>query len=159
MRFVAIDNDEVYYITDTQGLKTLEDYIKEFSKPEYEFTKDEALEKAKEEYWQMIYENSMTATENVDTLNKLDHENFELALELENHKHPLYSTREAERILNEKEEHIRKLHEENKQLKEKNNLFFKKVFNLLLKYQKSINRKMADEVLEELGIELTEWFE
>ena len=116
-RFVAIDDDELYYITDTKGLKTLDDYIKEFSKPEYEFTEDEALEHAKEEYWQMIYENSMTATENVDTLNKLDHENFELALELETHKHPLYSTREAERILNEKEEHIRKLHEENKQLK------------------------------------------
>lgn len=116
-RFVAIDEDEVYYITDTKGLKTLEDYIKEFSKPEYEFTKDEAVEKAKEEYWQMIYEASMTATENVDTLNKLDHENFELALELATHKHPLYSTREAERILNEKEEHIRKLHEENEQLK------------------------------------------
>lgn len=74
-RFVAIDNDEVYYITDTTSLKTLEDYIKEFSKPEYEFTEDEALEHAKEEYWQMIYENSMTATENVNWLNKLYEEN------------------------------------------------------------------------------------
>ncbi len=27
-RFVVIDDDEVYYITDTQGLKTLEDLLK-----------------------------------------------------------------------------------------------------------------------------------
>ncbi len=74
-RFVTIDDDEVYYITDTQGLKTLEDYIKEFSKPEYEFMEDEAVEKAKEEYYQMIYEESMTATENVNMLNELYEEN------------------------------------------------------------------------------------
>lgn len=74
-RFVAIDDDEVYYITDTKGLKTLEDYIKEFSKPEYEFTEDEVLEHAKEEYWQLIYEASMTATENVNWLNNLYEEN------------------------------------------------------------------------------------
>ena len=74
-RFVAIDDDELYYITDTKGLKTVDDFIKEFSKPEYEFTKDEAVEKAKEEYYQMIYEASMTATENVNMLNELYEEN------------------------------------------------------------------------------------
>lgn len=77
-RFVAIDEDELYYITDTKGLKTLEDYIKEFSKPEYKFTEDEVLENAQEEYWQLIYEASMTATENVNMLNELYEENEKL---------------------------------------------------------------------------------
>ncbi len=77
-RFVAIDDEELYYITDTKGLKTVEDFIKEFSKPEYEFTEDEVVENAKEEYWQMIYEASMTATENVNMLNELYEENKEL---------------------------------------------------------------------------------
>ena len=49
--------------------------------------------------------------------------------------------------------------DENQQLKIDNELFFKKVFNILLKYQHLFNREMADEVLEELGIELTGWFE
>ena len=77
-RFVAIDNDEVYYITDTKDLKTLDDYIKEFNKAEYEFTEEEALSVAKEEYYQMIYENSMSAKENVDMLNALFEENEQL---------------------------------------------------------------------------------
>lgn len=70
-RYVAIDHEEVYYITDTDGLKTLDDFIKEFSKSEYEFTEDEILSAANEAYWEMIYENSMTAKENVDELNDL----------------------------------------------------------------------------------------
>lgn len=88
-RFVAIDDDELYYITDTEGLKTVDDFIKEFSKPEYEFTKDEAMEHAKEEYWQMIYEASMTATENVELLNKLYDENNELKQLLEEIRHEI----------------------------------------------------------------------
>ena len=51
------------------------------------------------------------------------------------------------------------LEKENKELKEHEELFFKKVFDILLKYQDLFNREMADEVLEELGIELTRWFE
>ena len=70
-RFVALDNEEVYYITDTKDLKTLTDFIKKFSDPEYEYSKEEVLSAAKEEYWQMIYENSMSAKENVDMLNGL----------------------------------------------------------------------------------------
>lgn len=78
-RYVALDNnEEIYYITDTKGLKTLEDYIKEFSKEEYGFTEEETLSVAKEEYWQMIYENSMSATENVRRLNELNDENKNL---------------------------------------------------------------------------------
>lgn len=78
-RYVAIDYEEVYYITDTEGLKTLDDFIKEFSKPEYEFTQDEILSTAKESYWQMIYENSMSAKDNVDKLNELNCENKNLS--------------------------------------------------------------------------------
>lgn len=46
----------------------------------------------------------------VDLLNKLEEENRQLKLELDTHKHPLWSTREAERIVNE-------LKQENEQLK------------------------------------------
>lgn len=45
-----------------------------------------------------------------DKLNKLEEENNQLRLELDTHKHPLWSTREAERIVNE-------LKQENEQLK------------------------------------------
>ena len=51
------------------------------------------------------------------------------------------------------------LKKENKELKEHEELFFKQVFDILLKYQDLFNREMADEVLEELGIELDRWFE
>lgn len=45
-----------------------------------------------------------------DLLNKREEENRQLRLELDTHKHPLWSTREAERIVNE-------LKRENEQLK------------------------------------------
>lgn len=51
-----------------------------------------------------------------------------------------------------------RLKEENEQLKKEDELFFGKVFDILLKYQDLFNREMADEVLDELGIELTRWF-
>lgn len=54
---------------------------------------------------------------------------------------------------------LNKLKKENKELKKEDELFFGKVFDILLKYQYLFNREMADEVLEELGIELTKWFE
>ena len=44
-------------------------------------------------------------------------------------------------------------------LKLENNVFFQSTFDILLKYQHLFNREMADEILEELGIELTMWFE
>ena len=47
----------------------------------------------------------------VDLLNKLEDENRQLRVELGTHKHPLWSTREAERIVNE-------LKQENKRLKQ-----------------------------------------
>ena len=46
----------------------------------------------------------------VDLLNKLEGENRQLILELDTHKHPLWSTREAERIVN-------NLKQENEKLK------------------------------------------
>lgn len=107
-RFVAIDNDEVYYITDTKGLETFEEYLEEFLKPEYEFTKDEAVEKAKEEYYQMIYEASMTATENVNMLNELYEENKQLKKDI--------ADLEISSILD--KDYIKCLKEENKKLKD-----------------------------------------
>lgn len=102
-RFVMIDDGEIYYITDTKGLKTLNDYIEEFSKAEYEFTEEEALSTAKEEYWQMIYENSMSANENVNMLNDLLEENEKLK-----------STNM------EMEDYLARLEEKNEQLKKRN---------------------------------------
>ena len=64
----------------------------------------------------------------------------------------MISTKECVNKLNE-------LYEENEQLKNDDLLFFQQVFNILMKYQHLFNREMADEVLEDLGIELTEWFE
>lgn len=98
-----IDDGEIYYITDTKGLKTLNDYIEEFSKAEYEFTEEEALSTAKEEYWQMIYENSMSANENVNMLNDLLEENEKLK-----------STNM------EMEDYLARLEEKNEQLKKRN---------------------------------------
>ena len=62
-------------------------------------------------------------------------------------------------LLNEQQATINKLSEENEQLKKDDLLFFQQVFDILMKYQHLFNREMADEVLEDLGIELTEWFE
>ena len=84
-RFVEIDCDEVYYITDTEELETLDDYIEEFSKAEYEFDEEEVLCTAKEEYWQMIYEHSMSAYENVNMLNQLFEENEQLKQQLKDY--------------------------------------------------------------------------
>jgi len=54
---------------------------------------------------------------------------------------------------------LNELSNQNKELKKEDELFFGQVFDILLKYQDLFNREMADEVLEELGIELTRWFE
>lgn len=54
---------------------------------------------------------------------------------------------------------VANLKAENEQLKKDDLLFFQQVFGILMKYQHLFNREMADDVLEDLGIELTEWFE
>lgn len=84
-----------------------------------------------------------------DLLNKLDEENNEL-------KDKYEVCNEA--YLQVKEDAIKK-RDEIVQLKKEDELFFKQVFDILLKYQDLFNREMSDEVLEELGIELTRWFE
>ena len=63
----------------------------------------------------------------VDLLNKLENENRQLRLELDTHKHPLWSTREAERVVNE-------LKKENEQLKQRNNRQYEqlgRLYNLI----------------------------
>lgn len=69
-------------------------------------------------------------------------------------------------ILKWEDKEIEKLCDENKKLKSKVNMlkqdeliFFQATYDILMKYQYLFNRDMADEVLEELGIELTDWFE
>ena len=65
----------------------------------------------------------------------------------------------ANEIINDQRKMLKQESREKKQLKKEDELFFGKVFDILLKYQNLFNREMADEVLEELGIELTRWFE
>ena len=79
-RFMKLFEDEVYYIVDTEGLKTLQDFIDETTR-EYineGYSYDIIKEVAQEEYNEYLYQHSMSATENVDTLNGLYNENKEL---------------------------------------------------------------------------------
>ena len=65
------------------------------------------------------------------------------------------SRRDAVRVcdlLNDKEKQI-------KDLKEDDLIFFQAVWDILMKYQDLFNREMANEVLDDLGIELPKWFE
>ena len=71
-RFVEHDYDEVYYITDTSklpmNLEWFEDYYKEDYPEDYE-------QVAKDEYYQYLYENSMSGDDVVNELNDLHEEN------------------------------------------------------------------------------------
>lgn len=71
-RFVKVFEDEVFYISDTKNLKTLEDFRKEITADYIQegYSYDVIEEVALEEYNEYLYENSMTATEIVDKLNK-----------------------------------------------------------------------------------------
>lgn len=60
----------------------------------------------------------------VDLLNKLEDENRQLRLELDTHKHPLWSTREAERIVNE-------LKQENEQLKQQKDFYYARLQKII----------------------------
>lgn len=125
-RFVAIDSDEVYYITDTKDLKTLNDYVEEFSKAEYEFDEEEIVSVAKEEYWQMIYENSMSANENVNMLNQLFEENEQLKQQLSEVRKESYGNLDGINYYQEQNGHLSErisdLECENEQLKVLNKL-------------------------------------
>lgn len=73
-RFVKIFEDEIFYISDTKNLKTLTDFENEL-REEYRdngigYNISTVQEIAKEEYCEYLYENSMTATEIADKLNK-----------------------------------------------------------------------------------------
>jgi len=71
-RFKKIFEDEVFYITDTKGLKTLDDFIKEITADyiQEEYSHDIIKEVAQEEYNEYLYEHSMTAEEITTKLNK-----------------------------------------------------------------------------------------
>ena len=60
----------------------------------------------------------------VDLLNKLEEENKQLRLELDTHKHPLWSTREAERIVNE-------LKQENEKLKQQKDFYYARLQKII----------------------------
>lgn len=134
-RFVELDCDEVYYITDTEGLKTLNDYIEEFSKAEYEFDEEEALSVAKEEYWEMIYENSMSAYENVSMLNQLFEENKQL----------IKQKKELQKSIN----NFIELEEENEELKKENKRLTDKLNKIALELvDECISQGKASEISE-----------
>ena len=60
----------------------------------------------------------------VDLLNKLEEENRQLRLELDTHKHPLWSTREAERIVNE-------LKQENEKIKQQKDFYYARLQKII----------------------------
>lgn len=64
--------------------------------------------------FRIIYDNDkkMTLEEVTERLNEQQDEIESLKLELSTHKHPLWSTREAERVVNEQKEEIERLREE-----------------------------------------------
>ncbi len=76
-RFVKIFEDEVFYITDTQNLKTLKDFRGEIALDCYgQAYEVETINKvALEEYNEYLYENSMTANEITNNLNEFWEEN------------------------------------------------------------------------------------
>ena len=57
-------------------------------------------------------------------MNKLEEENRQLRLELDTHKHPLWSTREAERIVNE-------LKQENEKLKQQRDFYYARLQKII----------------------------
>ena len=63
-------------------------------------TISEQLVKEQAEYGYGVFANSLSPSEICELLNKLNDDNEQLRLELETHKHPLWSTREAERKVN-----------------------------------------------------------
>ena len=104
-----------------------------------------------------------TLKEIVELLNQLNKDSKKLN-ELHEENQRLKSLFQSERRElieqnNNYRQSLSELAEENEQLKKEDELFFGKVFDILLKYQDLFNCEMADEVLEELGIELTRWFE
>lgn len=76
-RFIKLFEDEVYYLVDTEGLKTLQDFIDETTKDYINegYSYDIIKEVAKEEYDEYLYEHTMSAQENIDLLNKFYIEN------------------------------------------------------------------------------------
>ena len=60
----------------------------------------------------------------LDLLNKLEEENRQLRLELDTHKHPLWSTRESERIVNE-------LKQENEKLKQQRDFYYARLQKII----------------------------
>ena len=71
-RFQKIFEDEIFYITDTKGLKTLDDFIKQI-KTDYineGYSHDIIKEVAQEEYNEYLFEHSMTAEEITIKLNQ-----------------------------------------------------------------------------------------
>ena len=79
-RFIKLFEDEVYYLVDTEGLKTLQDFIDETTRDYINegYSHDIIKEVAQEEYNEYLYEHTMSATENVNTLNGLYNENKQL---------------------------------------------------------------------------------
>jgi len=77
-RYVTMNEDEVFYVTDTTQVRSLAKFKEIFSDPEYEYTPEEIEEVAKQEYWQELYEMSMDGKEIANQLNYYHMENYHL---------------------------------------------------------------------------------
>ena len=85
-RFISVLDDEMVYITDKKGLKTLDDFIEEvkkeyledYNESEVKERHDEIIEVATDRYDDYLYSNCMSGFEIEDTLNRLYDENREL---------------------------------------------------------------------------------
>ncbi|MBQ6220147.1 MAG: hypothetical protein IJH63_10415 [Methanobrevibacter sp.] len=108
-RFVKLLDDEIYYLVDTKGLKSLEDFKEEYyhCDDSEEFSEDEVLRMAMEDYYEYLYEYSLTADENLALLNNFNNENG--VLEDKNQKlqkwinHYAFITECSIQVLNEEE--------------------------------------------------------
>ena len=96
-----------------------------------------------------IMDNDTDLNENevVDLLNKLYEENEQLRLELETHKHPLWSTREAEKKVNKLADSLADEVKKNGLLNEEINQL--RIENMRLKKSEKINMEYAEQIVEE----------
>lgn len=99
------------------------------------------------QYRIMNNDHDLNENEVVDLLNKLYEENEQLRLELETHKHPLWSTREAEKKVSKLSDSLADEIKKNGVLNEEVNQL--RIENMRLKKAEKINMEYAEQIVEE----------
>lgn len=97
--------------------------------------------------WDNVEEKRMTALNVTKKLNEQDKEIGLLQLELDTHKHPLWSTREAERKVNELADNLADEVKKNGLLNEDINQL--RIENMRLKKTEKINMEYAEQIVKE----------